>query len=198
MNRNITAIILIVLAIGIYFTFTRAKVAELQSIRALNAEYQRAIDDSEKLIQVRDAVLASYNNINENDKERLDKIVPNNVDNVRLIIDVKDDIAARHGLSLRNIETSSPDLEDQGNRITPQYDADGNPLPGAAPSNSMNRYGVVNLSFEVTAPYPTFVAFMKDLEASLRIMDVSNLMIATTPEGAQVFTVEVKTYWLRE
>ena len=183
MNKNATAIILIVLAIGIYFTFTSGKIAELKTIQALNGEYQTAIDNSVHLIKVRDEVLTAYNTLSNEDKERLNKIVPDNVDNVRLIIDVKDDIAARHGLFLKNIKTSSPALQ---------------PQAGSAKNNPMAKYGVVTLSFSVTSPYDRFVAFLKDLEASLRIMDVSKLTIATNDSGTYDFSVELKTYWLRQ
>jgi len=175
MNKNATALLLLVLAIGIYFTFTSGRIDELKAIRAVNAEYDQAIENSAKLIKVRDEVLKAYNNLSNEDKDRLNKIVPNNVDNVRLIIDVKDDIAARHGLSLKNIKTSSP-------------------VAGAAGS----KYGTVTLSFGVTSSYEKFVAFLKDLESSLRIMDVSRLTVATNEFGTYDFTVELKTYWLRQ
>lgn len=183
MNKNVTALILIVLAIGIYFTFTKAKFAELAEIRAVNAEYQQAIDNSTRLIKVRDEVLKSYNTLSTADKDRLNKIVPDNVDNVRLIIDVKDDIAARHGLSLRNIKTISPQ---------PQSPATG------SVSSSAGKFGTVTLSFSVSTTYDRFTAFLKDLEASLRIMDVSKLTISSNEVGTYDFTVELKTYWLRQ
>ena len=44
MNKNITALILIVLAVGVYFTYTKGKIAELKSIQVVNAEYQKAIE----------------------------------------------------------------------------------------------------------------------------------------------------------
>lgn len=183
MNRNVTAVILAVLAIGIYFTFTSGKINELKAIRATNAEYQQAIDNSARLIKVRDDILKSYNAISNEDKDRLNKIVPDNVDNVRLIIDVKDDIAARHGFFLKNIKTSSPSAQTQ---------------TGNAMSDSSGKYGMVTLSFSVTSTYEKFVDFLKDLEASLRIMDVSKLSIATNDSGTYDFTVELKTYWLRQ
>ncbi len=182
MNKNVTALILIVLAVGIYFTFTSGKIDELKEIRAVNAEYQKAIDNSANLIKVRDEVLKNYNSLTDLDKDRLNKIVPNNVDNVRLIIDVKDDIAARHGLFLKNIKTSSPAA----------------PAGGGVANDPANQYGMVTLSFSVTSSYEKFVDFLKDLEASLRIMDVSKLSLKTNDVGTYDFDVEVKTYWLRQ
>ena len=46
MNKNLTSLILIVLAVGIYFTFTKAKLVELSDIRAVNAQYDKAIKNN--------------------------------------------------------------------------------------------------------------------------------------------------------
>lgn len=195
MNKNLTAVILIVLAVGIYFTFTRAKIDELKVLAAANKEYQVAIDNAEKLIQLRDEVLKSYNEISEGDKDRLNKIVPDHVDNVHLIIDVKDDIAARHGLFLRNLKTSST--------ASAAAEAAGRPGGlnetggGAAPSAGGDKYGVVTLSFNVTATYDQFMNFLKDLESSLRILDISKLTLTGNQQGTYDFSIELKTYWLK-
>jgi Tfp pilus assembly protein PilO len=191
MNRNTTAIILIVLAIAIYFTFTSGKIEELKAIQSVNAQYQEAIDNAGKLVEVRDSVLSAYNSISETDRQRLNKLVPDNVDNVRLIIDVKDDIAARHGLVLKSIKTASPEAGEGGAGVNPET---GEPLP----VSSQDKYGVVSLSFSVTTSYENFLNFLKDLEASLRIMDVSKLTIVANDQGTYDFGVEVKTYWLKQ
>lgn len=191
MNKNFTAIILVVLAVGIYFTFTKDKIEELKAIRVVNAEYQEAIDNASRLIKVRDDVLAAYNNISDTDKDRLNKIVPDNVDNVRLIIDVKDDIAANHGLFLKNIKTSSPDMQSTAQNVPPAAGTNADPA-------SVSKYGMVTLSFSVTSGYQQFVDFVKDMEASLRIMDISKLTVATNDTGTYDFGVEIKTYWLKQ
>jgi Tfp pilus assembly protein PilO len=193
MNRNTTAIILIVLAVGIYFTLIRPKMAEIQTVRAVNKQYQDAIDNSVKLVEVRDSVLRAYNSVSESDRERLNKLIPDNVDNVRLIIDVKDDIAARHGLALKNIKTASPEAPSSNNA----------PIdPGANSSPTVllptNKFGTVTLSFSVTSAYDPFINFLKDLEASLRIMDVTKLKITANDVGTYDFDIEIKTYWLKQ
>lgn len=200
MNRNITALILIVLAIGIYFTYTRAQIDEVKALRSVNADYQTAIDNATTLITVRDSVLKAYNSLSDSDKERLNKLVPNTVDNVRLIIDVKDDIAARHGLSLRNIKTSSPDTQTQTTGTVPTSAVAGAPVTMTsqqAQAGASSKYGIVTLSFTVTSNYQTFIDFLKDLESSLRIMDISKLTVANAEGGLYDFGVEVRTYWLK-
>ena len=201
MNRKATAIILIVLAIGIYFTFTSGKIDELKAIALVNSEYEQAIDNAGRLIKVRDDVLKAYNEISDINKDRLNKIVPDNVDNVRLIIDVKDDIAARHGLFLKNIKTTSPNLQQQTGVISSS-------APSPSKNSTANRevvevgpsakYGIVTLSFVVTTNYQTFIEFLTDLESSLRIMDISKLTVAINDNGTYDFGVEIKTYWLKQ
>jgi ribosomal protein L20A (L18A) len=184
MSKNITALILIVLAVGTYFTFTKGKLDELRAIKAVNTEYKTAIDNANRLIAARDKVVKDDINISEADNVRLAKILPDNVDNVRLIIDVKDNIAARHGLFLKGIKTSSPtDMPQQGS----------NENRGVAEAIA-NGYGTVSLSFSVTTSYQTF------LEASLRIMDVSKLSVIASEggNGTYDFNVEIKTYWLKQ
>src|SRR3989344_8662784 len=156
MNRNATAIILIVLAIGIYFTFTSGKIDELKAIALVNSEYEQAIDNAGRLIKVRDDVLKAYNEISDINKDRLNKIVPDNVDNVRLIIDVKDDIAARHGLFLKNIKTTSPNLQQQTGTVPSSASIPANapaPKDVNAEVNPSAKYGIVTLSFIVTTNY---------------------------------------------
>ena len=50
----------------------------------------------------------------------------------------------------------------------------------------------------VTASYDNFIAFLKDLEKSLRLVDVVSLTF-TAPESSPTydFTIGLKTYWLK-
>ena len=190
MNRNITAIILIILSAGIYFTFTSTRLEELKTIQAVNDKYEQAIKNSEELIKVRDDVNQKYSSISIEDRERLNKLIPNTVDNIRLIIDVKDNIAAKHGLTLKGIKTSSPEATQAINDAV--IDRGG--------QTSGPPYGTVTLSFSVSTSYDKFLNFMRDLEASLRVMDISKLSITanSSDKGAYDFNVDIKTYWLKE
>lgn len=195
MNRNATATILIVLAVGVYITFTRAKLAEVQSVRAVNNEYVSAIASADELVKVRDSVLKAYNNISADDRQRLDKMIPNTVDNIRLIIDLNS-VALRHGFSLRNIKAmasnntskaASPEIQNMAG-VT------GGPS-GFIPTPTLDT---VTVSFSVTAPYQQFIDLMRDLEMDLRIMDLTHLTVSAGSSGNYDFSVEFKTYWLRQ
>lgn len=200
MNKNVTPLILIVLAIGIYFTFTRVKIDELASVRVVNAQYKDAIKNSEELVKVRDSVLDDYNKISPQDRKRLDKLIPNNVDNVRLIIDIGG-IANKHGLTIKNVRTSAG-KDSAGSSGAGQQSSSGpssNPqLPGEFVSDSSGGYNTVTFSFDTSASYQTFLLFLKDLEVSLRILEISKISLKANDTGIYDYGVELKTFWLKQ
>ncbi|NDB59043.1 hypothetical protein EB001_11380 [bacterium] len=192
MNKNLTPLILIVLAVGIYFTFTRAKIDELQAIRQVNAQYEQALKNSEKLVKVRDTVRDNYNKISQDDQERLEKILPDNVDNVRLIIDVSG-VAARHELVMKNVKTTTP--KDASEPVVDTAMGQGGM---GAPAPSQSTYSTVTLNFSVSSNYQNFLNFLKDIEASLRIIEVSKITIKSSDTGIYDYNVEIKTFWLKQ
>ncbi len=195
MNRNVTATILIVLAIGIYMTVTSAKWAEVKEVRTVNAQYISAIDNADKLVKVRDSVLKDYNALSDNDRDRLDKMIPNTVDNIRLIIDLNS-IALRHGFSLRNIKAAASNTNSSAtSKSTASVQPNKAGSAGSIPTPTLDT---VTVSFSVSAPYQKFIDLMRDLEANLRIMDVTHLTVSANSSGSYDFGVELKTYWLRQ
>ena len=187
MNKNLIPIILIVVSIGIFYTFTDSRIGQIQATSAQNRDYLSAINNSVELISERDAVVQQYKAISPSDQARLNTMLPDNVDNVRLIIDVNG-IAARHGFSLQNITTSA----DSASASTAALSE------SSGGSNSDSPYGVVTVSFSFTASYQNFIAFMQDIQASLRILDISQLNItpASTP-GSFTYSMQLSTYWLK-
>lgn len=190
MNKNVTPIILLVLAIGIYFTFTKGKIDEIKAVRSVNANYEQALANSEKLIKVRDSVLKTFNNIDENDRIRLDKMLPDNIDNVRLIIDVKE-IGLKNGLILKNVRTSAP---------TAEIPTSNKPPVNSAKVIKANNatYDAVTLSFNVSTSYEKFIQLIKALESSLRIIDISRINVNANDTNTYEFSLEMKTYWLKQ
>lgn len=188
MNRSLTATVLIIVAVGLYFTITKGVLAEANVIRDSNREYITAIQNAKDLIALRDKVLADYNKLTPEDREKLDKIVPQNVDNIRLVIDLNS-VALRHGLALKGINASasasaSPNSQNMqagmGQINTPKHQLD-----------------IVTVSFGLSAPYQQFISFLQDLESSLRILDVSGISVTSNENGVYDWRIELKTYWLR-
>jgi Tfp pilus assembly protein PilO len=202
MSKNATPIILLILALGTYFTFTRGKVEELKAIKKVNAGYQQAINNSAKLMKVRDEIKRDLAKIDPNDLTKIEKMVPNNIDNVRLTLDVKS-IGLTRGLILKNVKTDAPNmntaLKQAGSASANKSPAPVTQAPGPNGPNSINSaYDTVVLSFSVTTDYQTFLELLRDLETSLRIIDVSKISFTATDSGIYDYNVELKTYWLKQ
>lgn len=194
MNRNITAVILIVLSVGIYFTVTQSVWSADKDIKAKNDQYVSAIANAQQLISVRDKVLKAYNDVSQTDRDRLDKMLPSTVDNIRLIIDLNN-VAVQHGIALHGIRAAATDSTQTSSA----------PVPSTAPTIAGNSAAIsapkldtVDVSFTVTAPYQQFISFMQDLEADLRIMDLKHLGVNVSDNGNYSFDVSMTTYWLRQ
>ena len=110
MNKFLTPIILVIVAVGLFFFYIDPQWQKMKVLQATNAEYNNAIDQSNKLLKVRDSLLAKYNSFRPEDLTRLEKLLPNNIDNVRLIIDINS-ITSKYGASIKNVKLSTPSAE---------------------------------------------------------------------------------------
>ena len=131
------------------------------------------------------------------DRENLEKMLPDNIDNVRLIIDTNA-VAARHGLIVKNIKTSASGSADNANSASKINSAPVALVPAGEIMPIIGSYNTMILSFAVSSSYEAFKAFLTDLESSLRIMDISKITLSVSESSAYNYDVEIKTYWLKQ
>jgi len=179
--RALLPVLFVVIAGGIFFGFIDPTFSRLKDIRAEEVQFDQALTRSKELQQVRDQLLSRYNTFSANDLDRLEKMLPDNIDNVRLVLDF-DAIASRYGMRLRNIALEkTSDIRASQGRV------------GAGDS----AYQSVVLSFSVTGGYDSFRSFLEDLEQSLRLVDVSSISFGASPSGLYDYSVSINTYWLK-
>jgi len=185
MNRNTTAIILIVLAIGIYFTFTQGIIDQAKTELTTNDQYTTAIANAKTLISLRDKVNNQYINIAPSDLDRLNKMLPDSTNNIHLIVDLNN-LAQQFNFSLSNLKA------DAGSPINPDGSSSASPAQSSGPSLS-----VVRVTFTANASYNDFLNFLSALESNLRVMDISKLTVKANDTNIFEFQVELRTYWLK-
>ncbi|MBI5457795.1 hypothetical protein HY971_03670 [Candidatus Kaiserbacteria bacterium] len=210
--RFIIAIVGVVLAGSIFFWYTKPAYDKVQGTRGTIAQYDAALNKATELQQLKQTLLMRFNTFSPADLDRLQKLLPDHVDNVRLILDL-DNLAEDHGLALQNVDVSSSQKQ-----VTK-----GSSVIGAV-GGSNQKYDSLTLTFGTVTTYSEFVRFLTDLEASLRIVDLVSLSItpsgnaasfassatnpfltsgakATAPvkstEPLYVFNISLRTYWLK-
>src|SRR3989344_1966049 len=89
-------------AVGLFFWFIDPTYAQIKELRVEEAEFDNALTRARDLKEVRDELIKRYNAFLPSDISRLKKLLPDHVDNVRLIIDL-DSIASGSSFSSRLI-----------------------------------------------------------------------------------------------
>lgn len=200
MFKYILPIILIGIAIAGFFILADPLYQGVSLKRAQIASYNEALNNSKALEAERDKLTQKYNSFDPDNLAKLQKLLPDNVDNIRLILEIEK-IASPYGMVLKDVKynTTSSDTT-----TTPQ--AAGAIQGGKVPFNK--DYGIWNLEFSTQGTYNNFINFIKDLENNLRIVDVSSIQFSTSatststglnsslPE-AYKYSFKIQTYWLK-
>lgn len=180
--RFLFPIILVIAAIGLFVLYTNPTYQALKGSQATVAAYNDALDKSQELRALRDKLQSARNAFSPEDEQKLVRLLPDQVDNIRLIIDINN-IAARRGLAVSNVALGE----------VSQSSAAATSL---AVGPSSDPIGSVSLGFSVTASYEDFLAFLQDLEHSLRILDVEKLSFDGAQGDKYSFEIAIRTYWL--
>jgi Tfp pilus assembly protein PilO len=143
------------------------------------AKYEDILNSSTKIVASRDILVAKKNTISETDTSRLERLLPSNIDNIRLIIEISK-IAEGRNLVAKNISVG-----DMTKTSSDTIGQDNSP------------YGTLSLKFTVNSSYNNFLNFLQDLENNLRLLDITNISFNATESGFYDFSVSLNTYWLK-
>lgn len=223
MAKLILSIIMFIGAGALIFAYVSPTYTEANKIKGEIDIYTQALEKATEVQELKRGLLAKLNDFSGSNVERLEKMLPDHIDNIHLVLDL-DGMATSRGLSLSTVSVqreggATKDKKDQGIA-----------LAGAV--QEQRRYQSVVLEFSVVATYPDMIAFMRDIERSLRLVDLVKLKIGTAQTqqqqiefsqipnelarfGAQgrpngqgllqtgdgfeptyTFTVNIRTYWL--
>lgn len=179
--KSSSNIALIVLAIGLFFSFTSPAYQEVKTLQTSANEYRSVIDNISHIAETRDALLVNYESIPQIEIDRLAKVLPDNIDAVRLALDL-DTIAGRYGVAVKDLQVETKPDQNLALAV----------LPGRA-----QPYQSATVTFSFVSNYGNFAKLLADLERSLRIMDVRSVTFKATDEGLYDHRVTVSTYWLQ-
>lgn len=188
MGKTIISTVGIVISLGIFVWYTKPTYDQAQASQKQIAEYDAALVKANELQERKTALLDKYNKFEPGDRDRLQKLLPDHVDNVRLILDL-DNIAQRRGMALQNVVVSTP-----GTGQTAQTAL-------GTISSSKQKYDTLTTKFSTQGTYLALQQLITDLETSLRIIDVTSLKVGagavTQGEPTYAFEVTLRTYWLK-
>lgn len=180
--KNSTAIFLIILSFGLFYTFTRPYYQSTRELVATAEGYEEVLDNIANIIEERDRLLINYNSLPKAEIDRVSKVLPANVDTVRMALDL-DNIASRYGIAIKDVAIDTSAERNTNEIVLPE---------GQKPYEKT----LVSVSF--ISNYQNFRKFLEDLEKSLRIMDVKSIRFQSGSEsGLYEHKLLLETYWIQ-
>lgn len=189
--KYLLPLILIVISAGLFLLWIDPTYKDIQVVAEENQSYTKAL---ERVAEVRDKRLqiqSVVNNIDASELDRLEKVLPGRINNIKLILDINN-IADQNGMIISDIRISE---ENSGNE-----EGEGR----SSIASSAQKYEAISFAFSVVTTYDNFKRFLNDISFSLRVVDVTSTTITPIDiagEQSSVndlyrFDVGIKTYWL--
>lgn len=211
--RWLLPIVLIGVGIGGFILITQPIYGEVQLLQEEAAAYSEALDNSASLQKERDRLTTKYNSFSADDVAKLEKMLPNSVDNIQLILEIQEE-ASKRGIIVKNVEFEPEQFaEQEAEAETVVTDGSTNNTPRDSRATSRRSaslednkdYEAFELEFSVEGSYKDFVSFMQLMERSLRLVDINSISFTPgTSEKDKVYTDDYKylfrinTYRLRD
>jgi Tfp pilus assembly protein PilO len=179
-------LIIIGLCMGMYFMYISPTANEVKILSRQKASYDEVLLKSKEVGALRDDVFAEYNNISEVNINKLSKIVPDTFNSVMFANDMNA-LASKSNLVVKDFNIDPQRTEDRSLLLS-----------GAKP----NPYKATVVTLRLVGQYSSFAKFLKNLETSLRLVDVSSLTIRTlggqkSTDDSLEYSLEMYTYSLR-
>ncbi|MFA6520556.1 MAG: hypothetical protein WCT44_03045 [Candidatus Paceibacterota bacterium] len=199
MTRFIAPVILIGISVAVFLLFTNPIYNEISALKSQVGSYDDALNNSKALENERDKLTAKYNTIDKADLAKLEKLLPENVDNIRLILELEK-IITPYGMVLKDVKYNTTDTS-----ATP---ANGVGQRAIANKQTPKDYGVFELQFSTSGTYDNFINFTKNLENNLRIVDIASINFSSSATTAGLlskkdateiykYDFKIRTYWLK-
>ena len=202
--KTIISIILIAASIAFFVFFTKPKWTELKANRLEVEKLSVAQDNAKKLKSRIESLQSVRNSITPADTEKIKKMIPDNVENVKLIIDFDNmlqDLVAQKGTA-SIYKSNSPEDSGKISIENPKISQGNTVIDGDFDASQL---GVADFSFSVSLTYSDFLDLLKRIETSTRIFDVESISFSTPAnttgknpnEIVYNFNIALKTYWLK-
>ena len=200
MIKIFTSVLLLLIAGAAFFGYTRPTYTKIQDLQQQSAQLDGILNEASEFQQLKSQLMTRYNALPSDVLDRLNKLLPDHVDNVRLILDV-DSLAAQDSLALDNVIINTDSSSTDGSTTATPSSALG------ALGTDKTTYGSLTLQFKTSGTYENFTQFLRQLESSLRLVDVVGLSAqadaidptakTTSKEPTYTYNIKVQTYWLK-
>jgi Tfp pilus assembly protein PilO len=186
MSKNLLNLLLVVTVFAMYYLVIGPIYSgtggvwqpkdSIQSLRTINAQYDETLAQADGLYNQAQTLRAQYANVSPEQKAKMEIMVPNSIDKIRLLDEV-DNLGRQTGLIFDSLAYAE----------------------GAASGAGSVALGSASISFTVKTNYPKFKELMDNFEKSLRLFSVQNVSFSAPSKEGDLTSYQVKlnTYYLK-
>ena len=183
MSKNLLYLLLIVASAALYFLAIKPLYTgvggviqpeqSVQSLRLLNSQYDDTLSQAGSLVSQAKTLSAQYDRITNEDKIKMSIMVPDSIDKVRLLNEVRA-IGQDAGFALTDLSSGEG-------------------------LSSQNGKGTASVSFSVRTTYPQFKVLMNNFEKSMRLFSIDSVSFNAAEKEGDLTTYQVRllTYYLK-
>lgn len=185
-------VLFLLLAGGIFAGYVHPTVTgDIAAARAEIKKYDAALKAATRYEQKQAQLATEEQALPEDGVARLEQFLPDNVDNVQLILDL-DGLASRSGLTITNFNTTES-VSTTGDATQVEEGAAGTRTVSLDPSKP---YESLDLSITAAGSYAQMRAFIDGVESSLRPLDLVLFQLSDSPTGIYKYQMTFRLYWL--
>ncbi len=205
MGKIVIPTLLIALALGAFFLYTQPIYGEAKEVKAEVAKLKDAQTKLDAALKKKDKLATTYNALDTTLIDRLEKLMPDNLDNIKLIIDV-DRTAKQYGMILnavkfdvdQQVKAAATTKTTTNTSTTATSDDAPVVRDNKSALEAKKDYNSFSLTMTVTGTFANFTKLMSDMEKNLRIIDITSVTFdAQDTKEVYKFEVKAKIYWLK-
>lgn len=189
MIRTITPIFSIIIALVIFFFYAKPEFVVIKATQGETKQYEDAAATAAALNNELNALVDKKRSFSAGDLERLDALVPTDINEVRILADLNE-IARTHNMLFGNIDVENSDTE---NAASGQAGALGGDTGQRV---AYTDFLTSDITFSLIGTYEQFKAFLADVEKSLVLLEVINIAFDEGEGNLQQYNITVRTFSL--
>lgn len=181
MSRGIITILFFATAITVFFAWTNPAFKEITELKVEKESFTRALESFRELQEMRDRILEKFNSISVEDSASLAKMVPEDSEQTELMVEISN-LAQASGVVISRLDVQPEAIIEKIASFTPS-------------SNGNLNYRKVDLDISFSSSYEGFSVFLKELQKSLRLVDINEVGFTGRGENLYEFNIKAVSYF---
>jgi Tfp pilus assembly protein PilO len=183
--RSLMPILLVALAVGIFYLHIDPRYEKVLDLQDQKKQYDEALTKAKDLENRRDELQTKFESLPRDKVARLERLIPDGLNTVKLITDISEIAGVRYGIPVRAFKVKEEAVDNAQQ------------IDGTLPAKP---YVTTAISFKAAASYENMIGFIADMERSLQLVTVQNVTFKADDgqnNGITDYEIEINTYSLR-